>query len=208
MSSHCSKNISCPPKQLFYSKQYRKILWFALIVNAGMCVVELVGGLGTKSLSLLSDALDFAGDALNYGISLAVLGSALAWRTRTALFKAYCMMGWGIFILARAIVSWWSNATPEALKMGEIAILALIANLGVAVALYAFRQGDANVRSIWLCSRNDAIGNVAVMLAAGGVWSTSSAWPDLSVASLMALLALQAGWTVRRQALNERSMKQ
>ena len=116
-------------------------------------------------------------------------------------------MAWGIFVLARAIYSLWNNALPEALTMGGISILALAANLGVAGALYAFREGDANVRSIWLCSRNDAIGNIGVMLAALGVWGTGSAWPDLSVAGLMALLALHGGWTVRRQALNELRLK-
>ena len=207
MSSDCSRNTSSPTEQLFYSEQYRKILWFALIVNAGMCVVEIIAGLEAEAVSLLADALDFAGDALNYGLGLAILGATLVWRTRTALFKAYCMMAWGIFVLARAIYSLWNNALPEALTMGGISILALAANLGVAGALYAFREGDANVRSIWLCSRNDAIGNIGVMLAALGVWGTGSAWPDLSVAGLMALLALHGGWTVRRQALNELRLK-
>jgi len=165
--------------------------------------VEIVAGWRAGSLSLLADAIDFAGDALNYAVSLAVLASALAWRARAAILKAFSMMGFGLFILGSAVWAVWNGAVPDATTMGVIGVLALVSNVAVAWMLYAFREGDANMRSVWLCSRNDAIGNVAVMLAALGVLGTGNAWPDLIVASLMAALALHGGWQVLRQARGE-----
>lgn len=183
--------------------RYRKILWVALAVNAAMFVIELGAGLQAGSLSLLADAIDFAGDALNYGVSLAVLASALSLRARAAVLKAVCMMGFGLWVLGQALWSLWQGEVPQAATMGAVALLALAANVGVAWLLYAFREGDANMRSVWLCSRNDALGNLAVMLAALGVWGTGTAWPDLLVASLMAGLALHGGLSVLRQARQE-----
>jgi len=183
--------------------RYRRVLWVALVLNAAMFAVELVAGAQAGSLSLLADAIDFAGDALNYGVSLAVLASALTWRARAAVVKAMSMMGFGLYVLGSAVWGLWHGQAPEPLTMGMVALLALATNVGVAVMLYAFREGDANMRSVWLCSRNDAIGNVAVMLAAAGVFGTGSAWPDLLVAGLMAALALQGGWAVWRQAREE-----
>jgi Co/Zn/Cd efflux system component len=175
----------------------------ALLLNATMFVVELAGSQRADSLSLMADAIDFAGDALNYGVSLAVLGAALVWRARAAWVKAWTMMGFGAFVLGRALWSLWFGAVPEPLTMGLIGTLALAVNVGVAALLYAYREGDANMRSVWLCSRNDAIGNLAVMGAALGVAGTGTAWPDLAVAALMATLALQGGLAVRRQARGE-----
>jgi len=174
-----------------------------LIVNAAMFLVEIGAGFQSSSLSLLADAVDFAGDALNYAVSLAVLASALAWRARAAMLKAVSMMGFGLYVLGAAVWSVWHGEVPQAMTMGVVALLALVANVAVAWMLYAFREGDANMRSVWLCSRNDAIGNVAVFMAALGVFGTGSAWPDLAVASLMAALALHGGWTVLRQARGE-----
>lgn len=191
------------PAAAAQSPRYRRILWVALVVNAAMFFVELAGSQRTGSLSLMADAIDFAGDALNYGVSLAVLGAALAWRARAAWVKAWTMMGFGAFVLARALWAVWSGGVPEAMTMGAVGLLALLANVGVAALLYAYREGDANMRSVWLCTRNDAIGNVAVVLAAAGVLGTGTAWPDLAVASLMATLALQGGLAVRRQARAE-----
>jgi len=166
-------------------------------------LVELIGGWQAGSLALLADAIDFFGDAVNYGLSLAVLGMALSGRAKAALFKGLTMAGFGVSVLGKAVWSWHSGVLPEPSTMGAIGLLALLANLSVAWMLYAWREGDANMRSVWLCSRNDAIGNVAVMLAALGVFGTGSAWPDLAVAALMALLALWAGQSVVRQALAE-----
>ncbi len=203
MSAHCCDHETPPAAQIANLARYRRILWIALWVNAAMFVLEIVSSLGSGSLSLLADAIDFGGDALNYGVSLAVLASAMAWRARAAILKAYSMMGFGLFVLGSALWGLWHGSVPNPTTMGVVALLALVSNVAVAWMLYAFREGDANMRSVWLCSRNDAIGNLAVMLAAIGVFGTHSAWPDLVVASLMAALALHGGWTVLRQAHGE-----
>jgi len=183
--------------------RYKRILWVALLVNAAMFAVEISAGYTSGSLSLLADAIDFAGDAINYAVSLAVLSAALAWRARAALAKAISMMGFGLFVLGHAVFNALHGTVPDAPTMGVVGLMALVANVGVAWMLYAYREGDANMRSVWLCSRNDAIGNLAVMAAALGVLGTGTAWPDLAVAVVMASLALQGGWVVLRQAREE-----
>lgn len=183
--------------------RWRKALWIALPVNATMFFVELIAGLQANSVSLLADAVDFAGDAANYALSLAVLSMALVWRSRAAWIKGVTMFAYGVFVLARAGWMLHAGSVPEPLTMGVVGAIALLANAGVAVLLYAFRTGDANMRSVWLCSRNDALSNVAVMLAAFGVFGTGSAWPDLAVAGVMAALAISAGVSVVRQARGE-----
>jgi cation diffusion facilitator family transporter len=203
MSAHCCEHDTPNAGSIANLARYRRILWIALVINAAMFLVEIGAGLQAGSLSLLADAVDFAGDALNYGVSLAVLASALAWRARAAVVKALCMMGFGVYVLAAAIWSLWHGGVPQHLTMGLVAVVALVANVAVAWMLYAFREGDANMRSVWLCSRNDALSNLAVLLAAVGVFGTGSAWPDLLVAGLMAGLALQGGWVVMRQARKE-----
>ena len=201
MSDCCSG--TCMPAKPAASPRYRKVLWIALVVNAAMFAVEIAGGLRSGSVSLLADAVDFAGDAANYGLSLAVLSMGLAWRARAALVKGLSMGAYGVAVLGKATWAAWAGAPPEPFTMGAVAILALAANLGVAVMLYAWRDGDANMRSVWLCSRNDAIGNIAVAAAAAGVLGTGTAWPDLAVAVAMAGLALTACFSVLRQAREE-----
>lgn len=203
MSAHCCDHETPKSADIQNLPRYRRILWIALVVNAAMFLVELASSFGSGSLSLLADAIDFGGDALNYAVSLAVLASALAWRARAAMLKAVSMMGFGLYVLVSALWAVWDGTVPDAATMGIVAVLALASNVAVAWMLYAFREGDANMRSVWLCSRNDAIGNIAVMLAALGVFGTGSAWPDLIVASLMASLALHAGLSVLRQARSE-----
>lgn len=199
-ASCCSGGCASSAKM---SPRYRKILWIALVINVVMFVVEIIGGLHSGSVSLLADAVDFVGDAANYGISLVVFSMALVWRARAAWIKGATMAAFGIFVLAKTAWSIQAGIAPEPISMGAIAFLALIANASVALMLYTFRDGDANMRSVWLCSRNDALGNIAVMLAAGGVFGSGSAWPDWIVALLMAGLALSAGVTVMRQARKE-----
>ena len=182
---------------------YRRALWIALVVNAGMFLLEIAAGLSAGSVSLLADAIDFFGDAANYGLSIAVLSMALAWRSRAALIKAASMLLFGLLVLGRAAWSAFHGHAPEPVTMGVVGLLAFCANLGVAWLLYAFREGDANMRSVWLCTRNDAIGNVAVMLAALGVFGTGTRWPDLGVAAVMAALAVSAGLSVITQARRE-----
>ena len=195
----CDSSCSTPPE----SPRFRKALWIALVLNAAMFAVELGAGIHSGSVSLLADAIDFAGDAANYGISLAVLSMGLLWRSRAALVKGFTMAGYGVFIMGKTLFSLASGAVPEPFTMGVVAVLALLVNGGVAAMLYAYRDGDANMRSVWICSRNDAIGNVAVMLAAMGVAGSGSAWPDLGVAAIMAGLALSGGISVIRQARKE-----
>ena len=182
---------------------YRRALWVALIVNALMAVVEVTSGLAAGSVSLLADAVDFAGDAANYGLSLAVLSLALAWRSRVAWIKGWSMAAFGVFVLGRGVWSLLTGQVPEPLTMGVVGTLALAANVGVALLLYRFREGDANMRSVWLCTRNDALGNLAVLAAALGVFGTGQAWPDLIVAAVLATLALSAARSVLRQARAE-----
>ena len=186
------------------NSKFRTALWIALIINIVMFIVELIGGAYAHSSALWADSLDFLGDAVNYGISLAVLGSSLYWRATVALLKGVTMALFGFVVMGKAIYAYLQGIPPEAMTMGAIGLLALIANVTAAVVLYAFRDGDSNMQSVWLCSRNDAIGNVAVVLAAVGVFGTGSMWPDIGVALIMATLGLTGGYQVIQKALQER----
>jgi Co/Zn/Cd efflux system component len=168
-----------------------------------MFAVELGGSWSSGSVSLLADAIDFFGDAANYAISLAVLGMAMSMRSKAAGLKAACMGAFGAFVVVKALWNLQTGLPPQPATMGAIGFVALLVNGGVALLLYRFRTGDANMRSVWICSRNDALGNVAVMLAALGVFGTGSAWPDLIVAGVMGALALGGSWTVLRLARSE-----
>lgn len=202
MSAHCC-NHGPSEQELARSQRYRRILWIALVANLAMFVVEIGAGVKAGSVSLLADSADFFGDAANYGISLWVLGLGLAIRARASQFKALCMLLFGIGVLGAAIWHLLQGGVPSAPTMGVIGTLALLTNLGVAALLYAYREGDSNMRSVWLCTRNDALGNLAVLLAALGVFGTGSAWPDLIVAAIMAFLAISAAIQVLHQANGE-----
>eukprot|EP01034_Spumella_vulgaris_P030841 gene30843-38121_t len=197
MSDCCSGGCSAQPP---VDPRYRRALVFALFINAVMFVVELASGIKADSVSLLADAVDFLGDAGNYALSLYVLSMGLVWRSRAALVKGLTMGAYGVFVLGKAAWTLKSGTVPEAVTMGSIGALAFAANGAVAFMLYTFRSGDANMRSVWLCTRNDMIGNVAVMLAAAGVFGTQSGWPDLLVAGVMGILGLTAATAVIRQA--------
>jgi cation diffusion facilitator family transporter len=201
MGTHCcepSKNAAA-----VNNATYRRVLWIALLLNFAMFGIEMLAGVRAGSVSLLADALDFLGDTANYGISLWVLGLGLAIRAKASLIKAFSMAAFGIWILGTALWHIYRGTLPDAPTMGLIGTLALVTNLGVAWLLWAYREGDSNMRSVWLCTRNDAIGNVAVLLAALGVFGTQTAWPDLAVGILMALLALSSAWQVTRSARQE-----
>ncbi|WP_448658233.1 cation transporter [Sphingomonas sp. CJ99] len=185
------------------SPAWRRALWIALGVNAAMFVAEMTAGVAGGSRALQADALDFLGDAANYAISLAVAGMALAWRACAALLKGATLAVLGVYVLAATLWSVWHGQTPNAEVMGVVGVVALVANAAVAMILYRFRTGDANMRSVWICSRNDAIGNVAVVLAAAGVFGTGTSWPDLIVAAIMAVLGISGGIQIIRQALGE-----
>lgn len=195
-ASGCSSNAARTPR-------YRRALWIALVINAAMFFIEIAGSAQASSSSLLADAIDFFGDAANYAVSLLVLGLGALWRSRAALVKGLTMGAFGVFVLGRTAWSIATGTVPEPMTMGVVGFLALTANLSVAGLLYAFRDGDANMRSVWLCTRNDAIGNMLVMLAAAGVFSTHSGWPDWIVAGVMGVLALSAAISVVRHARAE-----
>lgn len=185
------------------SAAYRRVLWWVILINAGMFVVEILGGAMAGSMALKADALDFLGDSLTYGLSLWVIGRPAHWRSHAALLKGASLSLMALWVLGASAYRVLILGTPEPLLMGAIGVLALLANLGSAALLYRFRDGDANVRSVWLCSRNDALGNLGVMLAAGAVWLTGSGWPDLAMAALMAGLFLWSSVSILRQARGE-----
>lgn len=204
MSAHCCSHGHHghdPHRQ--QDARWRRVLWLALGINAAMFVVEIAAGLMAGSVSLQADALDFLADAGNYGISLLVVGMALHHRARAALAKGATMALFGFWVIGATAWHAISGSLPEAATMGAVGLAALLANGIVLALLWSYRGGDSNMRSVWLCSRNDVIGNLAVLLAALGVFGTGTGWPDVIVAAVMGLLALQGAWLVVRQALGE-----
>lgn len=186
------------------SSDYKRRLWLVIAINAIMFGVEMGAGHMARSQALQADALDFLGDALTYGLSLAVIGASVRVRTNAALLKAVSLLLMGLWVMGSTVYRVFYVGVPEAQIMGVIGFLALAANLASVALLVRYKDGDANVRSVWLCSRNDAIGNVAVMLAAAGVWGTTSGWPDLLVAGIMGGLFLTSATQIFRQAVEER----
>ncbi|HEX7034288.1 MAG TPA: cation transporter [Pseudomonadales bacterium] len=184
-------------------RSFRRVLWIALAANASMFLVELVASAIGDSMSLQADALDFFSDAANYGISLFVVGAALASRARASLFKGATMAAFGLWVLGSAVWRALTGSDPDPAVMSGIGVLALAVNVGVAALLFSHRNGDSNRQSIWLCSRNDAIGNLAVIAAAGGVFASGTAWPDLAVAGVIAALNVSAAVHVVRLARAE-----
>ncbi len=182
---------------------FRRVLWVALLLNASMFLIEVFSGMAAGSVSLMADAIDFLADAFNYGISLYVMHRSLRMRAMAALFKAGCMLVLGIGILALALYRAWDGGVPDHTTMGMVGALAFVANLICSVLLYRFRGGDSNRQSVWICSRNDTIGNLLVIAAAGGVFATLTRWPDLAIASIMALLAISGAWRIIAQAQGE-----
>jgi Co/Zn/Cd efflux system component len=178
-------------------------LWIVFLINALIFVVEFGSAFFANSVSLQADALDFLADAATYGITLMVLGSSVRIRSSAALLKGLSMGILGVWIFARTIYNASENIIPLADVMGSIGFAALIANVVCAILLYKHRSGDSNMRSVWLCSRNDAIGNIAIMIAASGVFAMNSGWPDFVVASLMATLAIISSYQIIKQAVRE-----
>ena len=182
---------------------YRRVLWAVLAINAAMFLVEIGAGLAAGSASLQADALDFFGDAANYAISLLVVGMALRYRAMAALTKGATMGLFGFWIIGTVIWHALHGTLPSAITMGAVGFAALAANAISSGLLWAYRDGDANMRSAWICTRNDVLGNLAVLVAAAGVFGTGTGWPDVIVAAIMASLALQGAWLVIQQSLNE-----
>ncbi len=193
----------CGPTEAPKIARQRRVLGVVLAINLIMFAVEIGAGWHASSLALQADALDFLGDSLNYAVALFVLGRSLAWRAGTAFAKGAVMFGFGVFLAGASVYHGVVGSAPEASVMGVIGTLALVANLACALMLFGFRGEDANLRAVWLCSRNDAIGNLAVLAAAAGVVLSGTAWPDLAVGLAMAALAVWAGLSVMRQARAE-----
>ncbi len=183
--------------------QYRRVLWGVLAINAAMFLLEIGAGLAARSASLQADALDFLSDAANYALSLIVVGMSLRVRATAALVKGLSMGALGLWVLA--VTGWhgWHHTLPQAFTMGVVGLTALVANAASFALLWRYRSGDANMHSAWICTRNDVLGNCAVLAAAVGVFGTSTGWPDLIVAAVMAALGLQSALVIFRRAAAE-----
>jgi Co/Zn/Cd efflux system component len=205
MMSNVSACCDCSPEPPGNDRKLRVVLWVALAINLAMFAVEIGGSILAGSSALQADALDFLADAANYAISLSVAGLALTWRARAALVKGATMGVLGLVVLAGIAWHAITGTVPHAELMGAIGFAALAANGTVAAMLYRYRSSEANLRSIWLCSRNDVIGNLAVLLAALGVFGSGAGWPDFAVAIIMAGLGISGAWQIIRQARAELS---
>lgn len=185
------------------SPRYRKILWIVLAINAAMFLVEVLAGLAAGSAALQADALDFFADAANYAISLFVLGMSLRWRATAALIKGASMALFGLWIIATVVWHGVQGTVPSWSTMGVVGVGALLANIACLALLYAWRDGDANMRSVWICSRIDVLANCAVLAAALGVFGAGNGWPDLLLAGIMAALAIQGAVSIVGHARGE-----
>ena len=203
MGAHCSGESCGSGLDGHLSPRYRKILWFVFFINAAMFVVEMLAGVKGDSVSLMTDALDFLSDAANYLITLAVLSMGLRQRAIAAFVKGVSMGVVGLWALGMLVYHAVMGSLPDAPLMGTIGIMALFANVLSAFVLYRYREGDSNMRSVWICSRNDAIGNIAVVFAAVAVYFVGHGWPDLTVAAIMASLALHGAWQIMTHAKKE-----
>lgn len=202
MADDCCAS-ACGSSQSLNDPRWRRVLWIALALNATMFGVEIIAGFAAHSRSLQADALDFLGDSANYAISLGVAGMALSWRARAAWVKGLTILLFGFGVLASAIWGLIIGANPDPVAMGAVGFLALTVNLSVALMLYRYRTGDANMRSVWICSRNDAINNLLVIGAGLAVFWSGSGIPDLLVAFIMAALGIGGGWQILRHAREE-----
>jgi Co/Zn/Cd efflux system component len=202
MSAHCCHQAEESPQNQQVSAYWR-VLWIALAINASMFLFEIAAGLAAGSVSLQADALDFLGDSANYAISLFVVGLALRYRALAALAKGATMGAFGLWVVVAMFLHALSGTVPHAVTMGAVGVAALASNAAVFALLWAYRSGDSNMQSVWICSRNDVLGNLAVLLAALGVFGTGTGWPDVIVAAIMAALALQGAWAVTRRASSE-----
>jgi Co/Zn/Cd efflux system component len=201
MANCCEHDCGATPAP--HEPRWGRVLWTALAINAAMFAVEIGGSVLADSSALLADAVDFLGDAFNYGLSLAVLASSPLARARAAAVKGATMTAYGLFVAAHAAWAWSNGIVPAPAAMSAIAVLALLANAAVALLLYRYRDGDANMRSVWICSRNDVLGNLAVIAAAAGVFGTAQGWPDALVAAILSTLAISGGIAVVRHAREE-----
>ncbi|MCK1317536.1 cation transporter [Bradyrhizobium sp. 23] len=203
MPGCCNDELCSPGRPAASNSGWRRVLWIALAVNAVMFLAEIGSGIAAGSASLQADALDFLGDTANYAISLWVAGMVLVWRARAALLKSITLLALALWVIGITAFQAWSGTLPKAEVMGVVGVLALVSNAAVALMLFRYRAGDANMRSVWICSRNDVIGNLAVLSAAAGVFGTGTGWPDIIVAAIMAALGISGGVQIIRHAMSE-----
>jgi Co/Zn/Cd efflux system component len=207
VDSHGAAEDTCCPKGVpafdGVNPRYKLILWTVIGINGAMFLGEMIAGQLAGSQALKADALDFLADTVTYGLSLAVIGASLRTRATAALAKGVSLSLMALWVFGSTVYHTLVLGLPKAEVMGVVGVLALAANLASVLLLRPYKDGDANVRSVWLCSRNDTIGNVIVMAAALGVWGTATAWPDLLVAAIMAGLFLTSSVQILRQAWAE-----
>ncbi len=195
MAGGCEE--SCGAQNLSHATPaYRRALWIVVLLNLAMGVAEMIGGFVAGSQALKADALDFLGDGVITLFGLIAIGWSLAWRARAALLQGLFLATLGFGVLCTTAYRALALHTPEADIMGVFALIALAVNIAAAWVLVPHRKGDANVRAVWLFSRNDALGNVAVVIAAGLVVWTGTPWPDLAVAAIIAGLFLHSAWEI------------
>jgi cation diffusion facilitator family transporter len=199
MAGGCGE--SCVAENLAHATPaYRRALWVVVLLNLTMGVAETIGGFVAGSQALKADALDFLGDGVITLFGLIAIGWSLAWRARAALLQGLFLATLGIGVLVATTYRVLVLHTPEADIMGVFGVIALAINVAAAWVLVPHRKGDANVRAVWLFSRNDALGNVAVVIAAGLVAWTGTPWPDLAVAAIIAGLFLHSAWEIINHA--------
>ena len=202
MSASCCDH-GCSSSAPKPDARYQRILWAALGINLAMFFVEIAASFVSGSVSLQADALDFLGDAANYAIALVVVGMALRWRASAALLKGGVMGAFGLWVAVSTVYNAIYVTVPTAEIMGAIGLVALAANFVVAALLYRYRQSDSQALSVWLCTRNDVLVNLAVIAAGAGVWASNTAWPDIVVAAVIAYLGLSSAVKIVRRALGE-----
>jgi len=193
-ASCCGNGLDVKIKEV--NKNFKRALWIALFLNFAMFLLENIEGFRSHSLSLRADAIDFLGDSANYFLTLVVLNSAVHLKTKASMVKALSMFGFGVWVFISAMIRFQSDVLPEFFTMTWVGSVALMVNAFVAYILFKFKDGDSNMQSVWLCSRNDAIGNVTVILASVGVYYFSSKWPDLIVALFMSVLSISASYKI------------
>ena len=203
MSAYCSAHDGGGSLDRLQEAAYRRVLWVALFLNAGMFLVELVAGLAAGSVSLQADAVDFFSDAGSYGISLLVVGMALRYRAAAAMAKGAVMGLFGLWVIGATVWHALAGTLPDPVTMGAVGAAALATNAAVFAMLWRYRSGDSNMRSVWICSRNDVVGNGAVLIAALGVFGTGTGWPDVAVAGVMGLMAIHGAWSFLPDAVHE-----
>lgn len=182
---------------------YKRALWIVVLLNVGYGIVEIAGSFIAGSQALQADSLDFLGDGLISFLGLIAVGWGLAARAKAALLQGIFLGLLGLGVVASTVYRIFIEHQPESLLMGGFALVAFVVNVLAAVVLIPHRKGDANMRAVWLFSRNDAIGNLAVVAAAAVVWFTGSQWPDLIVAFAVAGLFLQSAWSIIRDARSD-----